>query len=108
MRPPVESKVEVAILGENVVPREGALVAIEGPVIAFHPSSVIEVIEVITPHIIEALVVPIVGPHLNIVVLSNEGEGVGVEVITPYAEVRRPNVHHKLLRLVHQSDAFVG
>ena len=108
MRPPVESKVEVAILGENVVPREGALVAIEGPAIAFLPSGVIEVIEVITPHVIEALVAPVVGPHLNIVVLSNEGEVVGVEVVTPWAEVRRPDVHHKLLRLVHHSDAFVG
>lgn len=60
MWPPVESEVEVSVHGEDVVPGEGHSVAVEAPVVALLPSRIIEVVELVLPHEIEALVAPVV------------------------------------------------
>lgn len=105
--PVVESQVEASVHGENIVPRPSTSVAIEAPVVGFHPTRIVEVVEVVCPLKVETLGAPVISPYFDVIVLNYDGELAGIQTVSPRAPGGRPQVHEEVLLFVHAPNTFL-
>ena len=71
------------------------------------PTRLVEVVKIISPGEVERIRVLVVVINFNIVEEKVPRHISGLEIFTPCVESRSPEVHLKVLRLVHQIDCFV-